>query len=155
MSTAKIIAEPTDNRLEEAKKPDINPERGGMISVVFTSEKLTLRALEKAREMTKQSGASIAVIAVQAVPFILPIDRTSRPIEFVIRRFEKTISIFPEKIRVLVYICRDRFDAYKRALKPHVPTFIGIRKKWWPTRDQRLARKLHRAGYNVIIVEVE
>jgi hypothetical protein len=155
MSTATIMMKPAGNRMEDYENPDINPESGGTVSVVFTSAELTLKALVKAREHTKPLGAGVAIIAVQVVPLIVPIDRIPSPMEFIIRRFEKIICAFPENIRVFVYICRDRMDVYKHTLKPHFPVFIGIRKRWWPTRDEMLARKLRRVGYNIIVVESE
>jgi len=32
---------------------------------------------------------------------------------------------------------------------------LGGRKRWWPTKEERLARQLRRAGYEVLFKETE
>ena len=62
---------------------------------------------------------------------------------------------FPVQIKISAYLCRDPLEALKRILNRNCPVVMGVRKRWWPTRDERVARKLRRAGYNVILVETE
>jgi hypothetical protein len=38
-------------------------------------------------------------------------------------------------------------------LEPHSLIVLGARKRWWPTQEKRLARKLRRAGHEVILEE--
>jgi hypothetical protein len=125
------------------------------VFVVFTSTKLTFNALEKAGELANNLGAKIAVVAVQIVPFPLQLDQPPVPFEFVIRQFETMAVQKLGKIHIFAYLCRDPFQAYKRILNHNSPVVIGIRKRWWPTREEKLARKLQRAGYKIIPVETE
>ena len=141
--------------LREAELTRLDPEPGLSVFVVFTSIDRTLRALEKAREMARLSGAKIAVIALQIVPYPLPIFEPPVGFEFVVRRFAEKAGRSQEKIQVSAYLCRDPFEALKVILNPDYPVVMGIKKKWWPTRDERLARRLRRAGYDVISVETE
>ena len=134
----------------------LQPIRLGLESpvfVVFTSIDRTLRALEKASQLAKALGSEIEILAVQTVPFTLPLDNPSVPFEFLIRRLKGMVAQFPMRIKISAYICRDRLEALKRVLNYPCPVVMGIRKRWWPTRDERVARKLRRAGYNVILVE--
>lgn len=130
--------------------PVINSESGLSVFVVFTSIHLTLKALEKARKLARSLGANVAVIAVQVVPYPLPLDEPSVPFGFLIRRFEEEAGEFPEKTQVSAYLCRDPMEALKRILNPWSPVVIGVTEKWLPTREQRLARKLRRSGYHVL-----
>jgi hypothetical protein len=125
------------------------------VFVVFTSINWTLKALEKAREIARPLGANIELAAVQVVPFPLPLDKPPVPMEFVVRRFEEKANELPGGTQVSAYLCRNPMEALKQILTPHCPVVIGIKRRWWPTRDERLARNLRRAGYNVMSVQTE
>jgi hypothetical protein len=155
MSTTADSKKPISIGIRDAKPLRISPEFGLSAFVVFTSLDWTLKALEKAREIAEPVEANIVVAAVQVVPFPLPLDRPPVPMEFLVRRFEEKANEFPEGTQIQVYLCRNPMEAFKRILKPNCPVVIGLRKRWWPTRYGRLARKLRRAGYDVILAETE
>jgi len=140
-------------RVTDAEPPSISPDSELSVFVVFTSINWTLKALERAREIARPFGANIAVIAIQVVPYPLPLDRPPVSVDFVAKRFEERASELSERTKVSAYLCRDPLLALKRILNPNCPVVMGIRKRWWPTADERLARKLRRAGYDIILVE--
>jgi len=133
----------------------ISPEFQLSVQVIFTSMNRTLQAWKKANELARPFGADIAVVAIVAVPFPLPLNEPPVPFEFVIRRLEELADRLPEKTRVCAYVCRDRLEALKKILNPDLPVVNGLRKSLWPDRDERLARKLRGAGFDVIPVETE
>ncbi len=146
----KLVGIKTQNQ-----QPDRSPDSELSVFVVFTSINWTLKALRKAREIARPVGANVVVISVQVVPFPLPLDEPPVPMEFVVRRFEEMAGSFPEKTRVSAYLCRNPMEAFKHILNDNCPVVIGVRKRWMPGRDERLARKLSRAGYHVTLVNVE
>jgi hypothetical protein len=125
------------------------------VYVIFTSLNQTREALEKASKLAKSVQTGIEILAVQIVPFQLALDKPPVPFEFLVRRLEEMADHFPEPIRISAYLCRYPMEALKRVLKHDCPVVMGIRKRWWPTRDERLARRLRRAGYNVMLIETE
>jgi hypothetical protein len=133
----------------------IGPEYHVSVVVIFTSIEQTLKALEKAEELAKDLGARIAVVAAEIVPFPAPLDQPPVPFEFVIGQFETMAMQKLGGIHIFPYLCRDQFEAYKHILNRDSPVVIGIKKRWWPTREARLARKLQRAGYKIILAETE
>jgi hypothetical protein len=155
MPTATDLEEPISISAADAEPLCISAASGLSVFVVFTSNNWTLKALEKAHEVARPLGAAIAVIALQVVPFPLPLDEPPIPIEFMVRHLEEKSSEFSEKIVVSAYLCRDPLAALKNILTPDCPAVMSIRKKWWPNRDERLAGKLRRAGYEIILVETE
>jgi hypothetical protein len=155
MSTTACFEPPISIRVTDAEPLHISPEPGLSVFVVFTSLDWTLKALEKAREVAKPLGANIVVLAVRVVPFPLPLDEPPVPMEFVIRRFEEKASDLSERTKISAYLCRDPLVALKRILSPNCPVVMCIRRKWWPIHDETLARKLRRAGYDVILVNQE
>jgi hypothetical protein len=125
------------------------------ITVVFTSLNWTLKALKKARDLAEQLGSHIEVVAVQVVPFPLPLDEPPVQMEFLLRRFEEMAGELPEKTKVSAFLCRSRMSAFKRILKPDSLVVMGAREHWFPSSYERLARKLVHIGYNVLLVETE
>jgi hypothetical protein len=57
--------------------------------------------------------------------------------------------------RVAIYLCRDPLETLQSVLKPHSIVVVGTRKRWWPTREKRLAAKLQRLGFEVVVTERE
>jgi hypothetical protein len=125
------------------------------VFVLFTSTNETLRALEKARELAKPFGDPISVVALQTVPWILPIESAPVPFEFLMKHFQEVSGQFSAKIQLLAYLCRDRLAALKRILRPGSRIVIAVKPKWWPTRDARLADRLRHAGFRVVLVTTE
>jgi hypothetical protein len=107
MSTTPYSEKPVGIRIRDAELPRISPEPGLSVFVVFTSIKWTLKALEKAREIARPQGADVQVVAVQVVPYPLPLDEPHVPFEFVARRLEEEAGEFPEKTRISAYLCRN------------------------------------------------
>jgi hypothetical protein len=139
----------------KSKLQAINANYRLPVFVIFTSIDRTLKALEKACEVAKPLQTRIEILVVQTVPYLLPLDDPSVPLEFIVKRLEEATAQFPEQIKISAYLCRDLLEALKRVLNRNCPVVIGIGKKWWPTSDERLARKLRRAGYDVVLVETE
>jgi hypothetical protein len=123
--------------------------------VIYTSANRTLKALEKASEMVKPAGGRVEVVALQVVPFQLPLNHPPVCFELVIRHFKEMAEQLPVDMTIHAYLCREPWAALKKILSPNAPIVIGVRKRWWPTSEERLARKLRRAGYHVILVETE
>jgi hypothetical protein len=99
--------------------------------------------------------SGVEVLALQTVPFALPLDDPSVPFNFLVRRLKKLAGRFPVPIRISGFLCRDLFETLERVLNRDCPVVMGIKKRWWPTHDERVARKLQHAGYNVTLVETE
>ena len=140
------------------KPPAISIGFGLPVCVVYTSMNPTLIALEKAGPLAKSLKSGIEILAVQTVPFAVPLNDPSVPFEFLVKRLKEMAAQFPElpvPIKISAYLCRDQLEALKRVLNRNCPVVMGVKKKWWPSRDERLARKLRQAGYNVILVETE
>jgi len=145
-----------NERIKLVDQPnDFNPDPDLSVFVVFTAIGRTMKALEKACEIARPLGAKIEVVAVQVVPFPLRLDQPPVPLEFVVRRFEEMTDGFPEKVKFSAYLCRDPMAAFKCVFNRNCLVVIGVRKSWFANRDERLARRLSRSGYDVTIVKTE
>jgi hypothetical protein len=140
---------------EKNKRNSDIPDCSRSVVLLFTSENRTLKALESARSLAKTLCRPIMVLATPVVPYPLPLEEPQVPFDFTIRHFAEAAKQFPENISVVAYPCRDRVETLKQVLPPDSPVLVGIRKRWWPTPDERLARRLERAGHPVTVVETE
>ena len=134
--------------------PVIEDQEAGLeVTVVFTSIEATLAALNRANGLAESLGGRITLIVPQIVPYPLPLTSPPVLLDFQERRFREIADKSPAKTQVQLYLCRDRAETLKAVLKPHSLIVVGARKRLWPTREMRLARKLRRLGHEVILTE--
>lgn len=125
------------------------------ISVIATSLEATAAALKKAGGLANRLGARISLTVPQVVPFPLPLESPPVLVEFNENRYRAIANENPVETSVNIYLCRDRFEALRSVLKPRSLVVVGGRRRWWPTPERRLARKLRKAGHEVILIETE
>jgi hypothetical protein len=125
------------------------------IVVVFTSVESTLAALKEAGNLANSLGARIELVVPQVVPHPLPLETPPVLVEFNENRFRVMASESPVETSVQIYLCRDRFETLTGALKPGSIVVLGGKKRWWPTKDETLARRLRRAGHEVLFKETK
>jgi hypothetical protein len=100
-------------------------------------------------------GARIKLLVPQVVPQPLPLDTPPVLVEFNENRFRVIASQSPVETSVQIYLCRDRLATLTSTLKPGSIVVLGGKKRWWPTKEETLARQLRRAGYEVLFKETK
>src|SRR5882672_5405374 len=125
------------------------------ISVVFTSVAPTLLALKEAAGLATSLGARITLLVPQVVPYPLPLESPPVLVEFNEKRFRLIASQSPVETTVRIYLCRDGLQTLMNVLSPGSIVVIGGQKRWWPTREKKLARRLRRDGHEVFFKETE
>ena len=125
------------------------------ITVVFTSFEATVQALKEAGLLAGQLEATITLLVPQVVPW--PLQLTCPPVlvDFNEARFRVIASRTGVPTNVRIYFCRDRFETVLRVVPHGSIVMVGIRKRFWPTADRRLAWALRRRGHQVILTEME
>jgi hypothetical protein len=129
--------------------------RGLNISVVFTSVDATLAALKKAAGLASSLGAHITLLVPQVVPYPLPLESPPVLLDWNERRFRVIAAQSLVETTVQIYLCRDQLQALGIVLLPRSIVVMGARKRWWPTAETRLVRKLRLSGHEVIVTEME
>ncbi len=125
------------------------------IAVIFTSVESTLAALKEAGTLASSLGARITLLVPQVVPYPLPLESPPVLLEFNERRFRLIASQSPVETTVRIYLCRDGLEILTHVLSPGSIVVIGGQKRWWPTREKKLARQLRQAGHEVFFTETE
>ena len=135
--------------------PAEDRNQGLNVTVVFTSVEATLVALKEAGALASSLGARITLLVPQVVPYPLPLETPPVLIDFNMKRFRVIASQSPVETSVQIYLCRDKFETLASVLSPGSVVVLGGRKRWWPTREKSLARKLHAVGHEVVFKETE
>lgn len=125
------------------------------IAVVFTSVEATLAALKEAGTLASSLGARITLLVPQVVPYPLPLESPPVFLDFNENRFRVIASESPVETSVHIYLCRDQFETLASVLSPGSIVVLGGQKRWWPTREKSLARRLRRVGHEVVFKETE
>jgi hypothetical protein len=125
------------------------------VFVIFTSVDATLQALKEAGKLAHQLNGRIMLVAPQVVPYPLPLTSPPVLLDWNERRLRVIADESAVETIVRIYLCRDPWRALEQALRPHSVVVVGGRKRWWPTRESRLARRLRRAGHEVILAKTE
>jgi hypothetical protein len=125
------------------------------ISVIFTSAAPTLNALKRAGALATRYGARITLLVPQVVPFPLPLENPPVLIDWDEQRFQAIAGESPVGTTVQIFLCRDRLETLTAVLRPGSIVVLGAPKRWWPTAEARVARKLRKAGHEVILAEME
>ena len=128
------------------------------VNVIHTDPHGTAAALKFATCIANNLGARIRVRAVVAVPLQLPMDQSLISIQFMERLLCDLARRFgsnADEKTVQVHLCRDKFEALLRILRPHSLVVVAGRKRWWPTPASRLVHALRANGHDVVFVRVE
>lgn len=147
------LIHPTTRRAERPEP--IDPDSKLEIFVVSTSAELARATLKKAGSLASRLGARILVWVMQAVPYTLPLSASAELLSLDANLIRKIADECQVDTTVFWCACRDEWETLQAGLIPGSLVVVGVRRRWWPTREKSLARKLRRAGHEVILTETE
>ena len=121
------------------------------VFVVATSPELLNSSLAAAKQLTKELGAQIEVLAPYVVPY--PLDLSHPPVEprFLEKKLLSENALLSEVEKVRILLCRDESEAVLGVLAPKSIVVLALRKQWWKTREDCLADARSNAGHQVVI----
>jgi len=143
-----VVFEENDQR----KSSDIATE---VLCVVipYTSPELTRAALRHAAGCT-DLHVHLHLVDIQVVPFPCPLAEPPINREHSLRRLRALFCESRLPGRAAVLYTRDWLEGFRRVLEPGSLILIATRKRWWPTREEKLARSLTKAGHQVMLLPV-
>ena len=120
--------------------------------IATTVVKAIESAVELARGLQRQR---LRLLVAQVVPYAVPLETPPVLVEFQ----EASVSRhrawrYGVETRVDIFLCR---DADENASFEHPCSAFRRRaghkpRRWWPTREEQLARRLRRSGHEVVVV---
>jgi hypothetical protein len=139
--------------------PDVRLASDGstrlQVNVLYTTPSGTRTALTMASRLSADLHACSEVLRLYGVPYSLPLEKPAVPIVFLEEQIRALARHCPAAITARIILCRDPRAILCRVLPPHSLIVIGGQKRWWPTREQRLASALRKDGHDVIFVAQE
>ena len=123
------------------------------IVVPYTTPELTRAALRHAGVCT-DLAVHVCLVDIQVVPFPCPLSQPPVSTKFAETRLQVLLkeSGLPGKAAVLY--SRDWFETFTKVLEPGSLVVLATNKRWWKTREEKLARKLMKAGHHVMLLPV-
>lgn len=128
------------------------PGRPLEVNVLCTGVPTTVKAMESAVELARGLNARLRLLVAQVVPYAVPLETPPVLVEFQEALFRDLAQGYGVETRVDIFLCRDAGEAFVRQLSPHSVVVLGTRKRWWPTTEEKLARRLRRLGHEVLVV---
>lgn len=127
--------------------------RTDAVHVVFTTVDATIAAVRVAAGLAKAMSVPLQVIHFRQVPQAVSVEAPVglSPIET--ERFMERLHAEDIHIRARVFLCRDERRAIPMAFKRRSIVVIGGRHRRWPTRTDRIRRRLETAGHFVVFVD--
>ncbi len=127
------------------------------INVIYTTARGTKAALRAAQNLARDMEAQTLLLVAQVVPLQFPLSSPPVSVAFTERRAYAMAKECQQDadINVQVYLCGDKRKCLLKVLKPQSLVLIGGKKRWWPVREQKLARVLRDSGHRVIFINGE
>ena len=131
------------------------PDKGRnlQVLVLFTDVRSTLEALRYASNLPHAERAPIHLLVPQVVPYPLALHEPDVQTSLLAKRFRMIASEVKVETEVDILLCRDPWDAIQHALATPKLVVIGGHRRWWPTREERMAKRLRAEGHYVVLTE--
>jgi len=123
------------------------------INVLFTTPQETRLALQRAAKLSTGLGAEILLIVPQIVPFPLELDNPPVPLGFASEQMCALVESIDADLDGHIYLCRDRLQTFLHVLRTNSITVLGLKRRWFFSKSERLARALRRKGHHVILAK--
>jgi hypothetical protein len=146
---------PTADRLRKPQHPGLVEDpasRALEVNVLWTGIPTTVKAIESAVELARGLNARLRLLVAQVVPYAVPLETPPVLVEFQEALFRDIARGYGVETRVDIFLCRDADEAFAQQLAPHSVVVLGTVRRWWRTREERLARRLRRSGHEVMVV---
>ena len=123
------------------------------VYVLATSAPGTRAALRAAGSFARGLDACIVLLVPHVVPYPQALEHPADSVDFVADRFRELAVEIGVDVSIRVCLCRPQSAALAPLIPKDAAILIGGRtRRWWPTREQRLARTLMKTGRRVLFV---
>jgi len=127
----------------------LNPELE--VNVVYTRLPGAAKSLDIASGLARGLGARVTVHVAQVIPYPLELKSPQVPVQFAEQQLLAMAGEQVVETSIRIYLCRDLTETIRQVLKRDSVVIVGGQKRWWPTRENKLAAALRRDGHRVIL----
>ena len=123
------------------------------VVVPYTTPELTQAALRHAG-VCSDLDVHVCLFDVQVVPFPAPITQPPVSRKFSEVRLQDLLKESGLPGNAAVIYTREWLEGFTKVLVSDSLVIIATRKRWWQTREEKLARTLTKAGHHVMLLPV-
>ena len=127
-------------------------ERHLSVHVIATTPPGTRAALKQAAACVADLDAYIVLLVPQVVPYVQPLDQPAHSPSLVGQRFLDMAGTIGVDVTIRVCLCRSA-SSVASVLPDDALVLVGGRRRWWRTREQRLAAELTDCGFRALFVD--
>jgi len=138
--------------IDQRRPPDITTDVLWM-AIPYTTPELTRAALRHAG-VCSDLDVHVNLVDIQVVPFPCPLDQPPINKEFSEQRLVELLKEAGLPGRAALLYTRDWLEGFRQMLEPGSLVVLATRRRWWPTREEKLARTLTKAGHQVMLLPV-
>jgi hypothetical protein len=145
--------------LQHTSLPDVPVPSGGAsgaccfsVYVLATSEPGTRAALRAAKRYAAGLDARVVIVAPLVVPYPADVEDSEHPAAVRAEWLRRTADALGLNAHVVSVICRSYRDTPKALPREALVLVGGVARRWWRTREQRLAARLTKAGCRALFV---
>jgi hypothetical protein len=125
------------------------------IVVPYTSDEMAAKVMLPATTMTRGLDATLKLVAVYVAPYPAEL-RCPAPMErHLTARLTDLASRTSLPACIHIVVSRDRGEGFRQILRPGSAVLLGSRKRFWRTREEKLARALTRQGHHVSLIHFD
>jgi hypothetical protein len=132
-------------------RADASRGRALPVFVIATTERGTRTALAAAGAYAAGLTGRIVLVVPHVVPYAVPLDHPADSPVFAGERFRDAARTVGDDLAIHVCVCRSTASV-AAVLPGNALIVVGGRRRWWRSRDERLAHTLARSGLCVLFV---
>lgn len=126
------------------------------LHVIATSCTGTVSALKAAQQIADKRRARVVLLIPRVVSFTLSLDQPDEDPAAIAESYRTIVDQADVEASVRVCFCREPRDVFGRLLIDSADVVVGgQRGRWFPSREERLVRRLTADGHHVTFADVE
>jgi hypothetical protein len=155
----------TNNRIGYGRTPASDPwfhesrqagDQGSLeIVVPYTSPEIAAKVVERAAALTAGLNIILKFVAVYIAPYPTELRCPTAMERHLTGRLTDLAGRTNLPSRIHIVVSRDRAEGFRQVLRPGSAVLLGSRKRFWRTREERLARELIRQGHHVSLIHFD
>jgi hypothetical protein len=132
-------------------------DAAGTLEVVvpYTSPELTAKVVERAAALSAGLNVILKLVAVHVAPYPAELRCPAAMERHLTTRLTELAEHTSLPSCIHIVVSRDRAEGFRQILRPGSAVLLGSRKRWWHTREERLAKELTRQGHHVSLIHLD
>ena len=155
MNLEKLVGKtPADTR--DAEGSILRSEQGAFeVAVPYTGAEVTAQVVSRAAAFAAGLSVTLKLVAVYVAPYPADLRCPLAMQEHLSARLSELARRTKLASSVHLIVSRDRTEGLLRCLGPGSAVLLGSPKRWWRTREERLAMALRRQGHHVFLLQLD